>query len=77
MTLQNSPVFKGTKIVVPESLHRCMPEGTHKSYQGLQACLRRAREVFFWPGMSTQLRDFIDMCSICQSVKPEQPSEPL
>ena len=77
MTLQNGLIFKGTKIVVPESLHRCMLEETHKSHQGLQACLRRAREVFFWPRMSAQLKDLIDKCSICQSVKPEQASEPL
>ena len=56
MTLQNGLIFKGTKIVVPESLHRCMLEETHKSHQGLQACLRRAREVFFWPRMSAQLK---------------------
>ena len=77
MTRQNGLLFKGTKIVVPESLHRCMLEETHKSHQGLQACLRIAREVFFWPRMSAQLKDLIDKCSICQSVKPEQASEPL
>lgn len=77
MTLQNGLVFKGTKIVVPESLHRSMIKETHKSHQGLQACLRRAREVFFWPGMSAQLKNLIDKCSICQSVRPEQASEPL
>jgi len=34
MTLQNGLVFKGTKIVVPESLRRGMIEETHKSHQG-------------------------------------------
>ena len=77
MTLYNGLIFKGTKIVVPESLHRSMLEETHKSHQGLQACLQRAREVFFWPGMSAQLKELINKCSICQSVKPEQASEPL
>ena len=79
MTLQNGLVFKGTKIVFPESLHRCMLEETHKSHQGLQACLRRAREVliFFWPRMSAQLKNLIDKCSICQSVKPEQANQPF
>ena len=77
LTLQNGLVFKGTKIIVPESLRRSMLEETHRSHQGLQACLQRAREVFFWPGMSAQLKELIDKCSICQSIKPEQASEPL
>ena len=54
-----------------------MLEVTHRSHQGLQACLQRARELFFWPGMSAQLKELVDRCSICQSVKPEQDSEPL
>ena len=54
-----------------------MQEETYRSHQGLQACLQRAREVFFWPGMSAQLKELIEKCSICQSVKPEQASEPL
>ncbi|PFX14895.1 Uncharacterized protein K02A2.6 [Stylophora pistillata] len=77
MTLQNGLVFKGTKIVVPESLRRDMIEETHKSHQRLQACLRRAREVFFWPGMSAQFKNRIGKCSICQCVRLEQASEPL
>ena len=54
-----------------------MQEETYRSHQGLQACLQRAREVFFWPGMSAQLKELIDKCSICQSIKHEQASEPL
>ena len=50
LTLQSSLVE--TRIIVPESLRRSMLEETHSSHQGLQACLQRAREVFFWPGMS-------------------------
>ena len=75
LTIQNGLVFKGTKITVPESLRWSME--THRSHQGLQAYLQRAREVFFWPGMSAQLKELIEKSLICQSVKPEQASEPL
>ena len=51
-----------------------MLEETHRSHQGLQACLQRAREVFFCPGMCAQLKELTDKSSICQSVKPEQAS---
>ena len=77
MTLHNGMVFKGSKIVVPQSLHHSMFKETHKSHHGLQACLQRARKAFFWLGMSVQLKELIDKCSICQNVKPEQATEPL
>ena len=34
-----------------------MQEETYRSHQGLQACLQRAREVFFWPGVFAQLKE--------------------
>ena len=46
-----------------------MPEETHRSHQGPQACLQRTRDVFFWPAMSAQLKELIDKCSLCRSVK--------
>ena len=77
LTLQSSLVFKQARIIVPGSLRRSMLVETRSSHQGLQACLQRARKVFFWPGMSAQLKELFDKCSTCQSVKPEQASEPL
>ena len=40
-------------------------EKVHSSHLGIDGCLRRAREVFFWPRMNAN------------SFKPEQLREPL
>ena len=44
-----------------------MQEETYRSHQGLQACLQRAREVFFWPGVFAQLKEL--------NLVPDRPSQ--
>ena len=49
----------------------------HYSHLGAEACLRKAREVLFWPGMAHAVRDFIALCGPCNQLQPEQPKEPM
>jgi len=52
LTLQNGLVFKGERLVVPEIARGEMKARIHASHIGIQGCLRRAREVLYWPGMN-------------------------
>jgi len=54
-----------------------MMDKVHASHLGIQGCLRRAKEAFYWPGIYKQITQFISRCSICNSYKPEQQKEPL
>lgn len=47
LTLQNGLVFKGERLVVPESAREEMKARIHGSHIGIQGCLRRAREVLY------------------------------
>ena len=46
-------LFQGTRLVVPKALKPEMLRQIHKSHLGIVKCRQRAREVLFWPGMST------------------------
>ena len=70
-------VFRGEKIVIPKSIRPAMKEKVHSSHIGLQGCLRRAREVIYWPGMSQELENFISRCSTCMEYGRKQPQEEL
>ena len=43
----------------------------------MESCLRRAREVFYWPLMNAEIRDHVSNCSVCNTVQPSQCREPL
>jgi hypothetical protein len=73
----NGLVFFGERLVVPTSLRNEMLHKIHRSHIGIEGCLRRAREVIYWPRMNAEVKDFVSKCSICQTHQPEQCREPL
>ena len=77
LTLQNGLVFKGERLVVPESVREEMKARIHASHLGIQGCLRRAREVLYWPGMNRDIENCIAQCHFCNSQPREQTKEPM
>ena len=73
ITAQNGLLFKGELLIVPAKFRNEMMEKVHLSHLGIEGCLRRAREVFYWPCMNAEFKDFILKCDICNSYKPAQP----
>ena len=47
------------------------------SHIGLQACLRRARELVYWPNMTSMIKDFIGNCETCRSFEMKQGKKPI
>ena len=74
---ENGLVFRGERLVVPPSLRTDMLEEIHRLHIGMNGCLRRARELLFWPRINAEVTDFVSKCSICQSFAPEQCREDL
>ena len=70
-------VYRGEQIVVPRSLRKDMLQQIHSSHIGTGGCVRRAKEVLYWPGMSADVRDIVSRCSTCQTFAPQQCREPL
>ncbi|XP_019614003.1 PREDICTED: uncharacterized protein K02A2.6-like [Branchiostoma belcheri] len=77
ISMHDDIIYKGQAIVIPAELREEMIQKTHASHQGAEACIRRARETIFWPGMSAQLRERIGRCDVCKTYQPKQQREPL
>ena len=45
----------------------------HKSHQGKECCLLRARNTVFWPKMTYDIQQLIEKCMICQEYGKSQP----
>lgn len=77
LSLQNGLVFKGERLVIPMSVKADMLAKIHRSHIGIQGCLRRAREVAYWPGMNKDVEDYVAKCAVCNSQPVEQGKEPM
>lgn len=58
------------KVVVPASLRPKMLSLIHKGHMGIQKCLTRAKEVFYWPSMSYHVELFVNQCKVCEKFRP-------
>jgi len=54
-----------------------MIKQVHSGHLGIDACIRRARDVLFWPGMQAEVRQAVQNCSACQQYKPNQARQPM
>ena len=71
LTVQDGLILKGERLVIPLSMREEVKQKLHQSHLGIQSCLRRAREVVYWPKMGKDIEDFISNC------QPNQQKEPM
>ena len=55
LTVQNGIVLRGERIIIPASMRKDIKQRVHAGHLGINSCVRRAREIIFWPGMSSEI----------------------
>ena len=58
-------------------IYRGDREKLHQAHMGVESTLRRAHTSLWWPGMNSQLKQFISSCQVCQSFQRNNPKETL
>ena len=77
LTVQEGIILRGDRIVIPQSLRQDLKIKVHADHQGVNSCLRRARDLIFWPGMSADIRANVESCDTCATYCAKQPEQPL
>jgi hypothetical protein len=65
------------RITVPTSQREEVLHRLHESHQGLSKCRGRAQRSVWWPGLSQDLKDLLESCTVCQANRPSQRYEPM
>eukprot|EP00057_Strongylocentrotus_purpuratus_P010216 XP_011664690.1 PREDICTED: uncharacterized protein K02A2.6-like [Strongylocentrotus purpuratus] len=77
LTYDEGIIFRGQRCVIPVKVRPRVKQRLHSAHTGIQATLARARECVFWPGMTSDLTDYLSHCEVCATFAPKQRSEPL
>lgn len=56
--------------IVTDQIHQ-------KSHLGINKCINRAKDVFYWSGMSAQIKYIISQCAVCNEFRSAQQKEPM
>ena len=77
LTVQDGVIYKGMKVVIPTVMRKQMIAKSHTSHLGIHACVRRAKDVLYWPGMTAEITELVRMCAVCSEFLDKQQKEPL
>lgn len=70
-------LFLNDKLIVPSSLRGKLIEMLHESHFGIEKTLARARQLFYWPGISVDIKAVVKNCQICEKYARNNCGEPL
>ncbi|KAK2159094.1 hypothetical protein NP493_1750g00043 [Ridgeia piscesae] len=54
-----------------------MKENVYLGHIGINSSLRRARDLIYWPQMSTDIRHYVETCGVCATYAYRQPAESM
>ena len=77
ITFAHGILLKNERIIVPKSMRAEMRTTIHAGHLGIEKSKARAREALFWPGMTSEITNMIDSCSVCAENRHRQQKEHL
>ena len=77
LTLHNGILFKNERVIIPRAMRPELTVRVHSSHQGIEACIRRAKDVVFWPAMSKDIQEAVEKCEICAEFQNNNSKQPM
>ena len=72
LTIEDDVLLNGNRICIPPELHDRTLYGLHDSHQGIEKMMHLARSSIYWPGINTDITDYVRHCTICAKHKTLQ-----
>ena len=77
MGLEGGLLFKGHRLIIPESLRGKALQVIHEGHYGVEKSLLRTREAVFWPRITQDITNEVQSCNTCQVYSKSQSRETL
>ena len=77
LSVYNMILVYRNRLVVPKNMQNDMLRRIHEGHFSLSKCRNRAQLSVWWPGISGDLKIFINQCSFCQTYSRNNKAEPI
>ena len=65
LTMIDGLMYFDDRVYIPETMRREYLSLCHEGHQGVNKCRRRAQRQFWWPGLSSDIQDYVARCNTC------------
>ena len=69
-------LLDSTRIVVPRAAVKTILQRMHAGHPGINKSMVTTRKLFYWPGMTNDVKTFVGQCMECVKLLPSQHSNP-
>ena len=66
--------FREERVVIPEALVPDILELAHEGHPSEQSMLQQLRQALWWPGMSRDVKEFVQTCNTGRAIRTSGPS---
>ena len=70
-------IYDGSKVVVPSDSRHKVIDFLHSGHAGYARTKQLAQNSYFWPRMTSQIRQTTDSCRECLTLRPKQQRETM
>ena len=70
-------IVDGQRIFVPKSQRQNILDKIHSAHCGMQKTIWRAKDLYYWRGMSSEIKLMVQNCDVCRPFLPSQGQEPI
>jgi hypothetical protein len=75
LAVQDGILMRGDRVIIPRAMRPELKKQIHAGHLGINSCLRRAKDILYWPGMSAEIRQYIETCGTCATYQDKQPQQ--
>ena len=65
MIVEDGPILKATRIVIPPSMRESTLHQLHEGHLGFSKCYNRAKQTVYWPNLRKELEELVLNCQLC------------
>ena len=77
LSAQDSILLWGNRVIVPSPGRNVILQELHACHPGIAQMKTLARMFVWWPCLDSDIEEFVNKCSICQSQRPAPPPAPI
>ena len=71
LTIDDDMIYCGTALFVPPRLRKkAFHLGHNETHSGIQSTTRRLQLSAWWPGMTMDMRNWVNQCTVCSKLRP-------
>ncbi|CAI6350058.1 unnamed protein product [Macrosiphum euphorbiae] len=75
--LENEMLYWGMRLIVPKVMRKYVIKKLHSTHLGMTKTVKKANQLFYWPGMKSEIENYIGACNICLKFSKSKIKEPI